>query len=1403
MYDNKKNKKFFKTLIVLFVLFFTGVIQLSQIALITKAYANAPADENFESRSYSANTTNSLVVGSLTFTTDGATNPSFDKLVIAHHSTASEGGSQDATYFTGNVIVNDYWAFYPPTMFQFVSTDQNNKFRMDSVYILATMLTSGGSSVIDIKGYSGGSGGTLKASATGLNLAVSGTYGTITYSRTIDISTEKGGLLTFGSDWTRIDTIVISDYAGDGSQNLELALDSFNFSEQYTAPNIIALASQPVGAWNDGYLNASDVASDRALRLDLSASGAISGDVVYVYSDGAQIGTKTLDATDIANGYVEVSILTATLSGLSGGSHSLTTKLNTSSDSPAVSVNVEKTVPNLVGATRTDDTHITVTLSENCTNIAKANDGGFTVAETGTGTPYAVSAIAQGVDASHVVLTVANLGISAKEGVTVKYTAGGNGTVQDTAGNAMATEGTGVNVAAWDTTSPTITAGTLAATNAYLDVTFSEGVYGASDGATALTAAKLALTFTQNGGTATNAAISSVKQNDNTVEGSASALAGGETTVRVFLTVMGTPSGVETIEVKPADATSIYDKAGNAVSALQTTGVKTLAPFSNANLSGLTLNSGSLNPAFAANTTAYTVSVASSVINISITPTAVNSNATISVNGIVLTSGQTSQAISLNVGDNTITIVVTAQDTSTKTYTITVTRASSNNASLSGLSLNSGILTPAFTSDITQYTATVANSVYSLTVTASVYENNATLLINNMSVASGQSSPPINLVVGGNIIGIDVTAPDGVTTKAYTVTVTREAPTSTNAFLSSLTLSDCMISPAFSSDTTSYTASIDNSISSLTVTAAVYESHATLEINGITAISGQTSPPINLNVGPNAINILVTAQDGIICKNYTVVVTRAAPISTNAGLSALVLSNGTLDPDFLSSVTYYTASVANSVTSFTVTPTSADSNASVTVNGTEVTSGQPSQAISLNVGDNTVTIVVTAQDTVTVKTYTITITRAASGSGNNSNSGSPKDPEKTEIIVDGNTEATAKTTTTNEGDKTVTTVTIKNNIEKQISTGSTIVIPVNNNADIVVGQLSGQLVKTMETKDAVLVIKTNNVTYTLPASQINIDSVSEQLGQEVKLKDITVNVTIAEPPADTIRIVEDTANKNTYQVVVKPVDFEITCTSGDKTVNVSRFNGYVERMIAIPDGIDPYKITTGIVLNKDGTFSHVPTTIVMVNGKYYAKISSLTNSTYSVIWNPKNFKDAENHWAKDTINDMGSRLVIKGVDADNFAPDRAITRAEFAAIIIGALGITESGKTNKFSDVKESEWFYGTVSTVYEYGIISGYEDGSFKPDKVITREEAMAIIARAMKLAGIDTNITDTDAQLLFSKFKDANGVGDWAKKASAICIKNDIVAGSDGMLTPKDNITRAQTASIVRRMLKKANLI
>jgi hypothetical protein len=519
--------------------------------------------------------------------------------------------------------------------------------------------------------------------------------------------------------------------------------------------------------------------------------------------------------------------------------------------------------------------------------------------------------------------------------------------------------------------------------------------------------------------------------------------------------------------------------------------------------------------------------------------------------------------------------------------------------------------------------------------------------------------------------------------------------------------------------------------------------------------------------------------------------------------------------------TNVTATAGNGKATVTFTPPADNGGSPIT--GYIVTSNPG----NISATGTSTTITVTGLSNGTAYTFTVNAVNAA-GNGQDStasnaviphssssvdNSGSSSTPITSAetvviILVNGKTETAATATTMKVDDKTVTTITIDDKkVEEKLQkegNNAVVTIPVKNEEDIVVGQMNGQTVKNMETKEAVLEIKTGNVTYTLPALQINIDNVSLQIGKQVELKDIAVNIKIAAPPQETVKVVQDTANKNNYQVVVKPVEFEIICKSGNNTVEVTRFNGYVERMIAIPEGIDPSKITTGVVLNSDGTFLHVPTKVTVIEGKYYAKINSLTNSTYSAIWHPLEFSDMENHWAKDAVNDMGSRLVVDGIGDNNYEPDRDITRAEFAAILVRALGLAPGTGRNGFSDVETSAWYGGYIETARVYGIIQGYNTSTFGPNDTITREQAMTMIARAMKITGLNSELKDSEISSLLAKYPDGTAASDYAKTSIAACLKTGIITGrSSSTIAPKDYITRAEVAVIVQRLLQKSDLI
>ena len=201
-----------------------------------------------------------------------------------------------------------------------------------------------------------------------------------------------------------------------------------------------------------------------------------------------------------------------------------------------------------------------------------------------------------------------------------------------------------------------------------------------------------------------------------------------------------------------------------------------------------------------------------------------------------------------------------------------------------------------------------------------------------------------------------------------------------NARLSSLAVSRGALSPAFSGATTSYTASVVNGVTSMTVTPTATDPTATMKVNGAVVASGNASQSLPLVVGPNTITIKVTSQDGTSTTTYTLTVTRGP--SANDYLSNLKPSAGALSPTFSASKTAYTEDVVNGAATITITPFTAVPTSTVKVNGTTVTPGTASGPIALNVGTNTVTTVVTAQDGTTTKTYTITVTRAASANAN-------------------------------------------------------------------------------------------------------------------------------------------------------------------------------------------------------------------------------------------------------------------------------------------------------------------------------------------------------------------------------------------------------------------------------------
>jgi gliding motility-associated-like protein len=365
----------------------------------------------------------------------------------------------------------------------------------------------------------------------------------------------------------------------------------------------------------------------------------------------------------------------------------------------------------------------------------------------------------------------------------------------------------------------------------------------------------------------------------------------------------------------------------------------------------------------------YAGTVGSSVSSVTVTAKAGTATNTITVNNVTVTSGVASGPIPLNIGDNTITTVVTTQDgTMSNTYSIKLTRIAP--AILTTLTTSPKIeLHKVAGPDYEDYTGVVNSSVSSVTISPTAADATNTITVNHVVVLSGMASGAIPLNVGDNVITSVVTTADGSTSNTYSIKLTRLTP----AILSNFVVSpQTELHTVSGPDYRNNTGNVNYSVSSVTITPTAADATNTITVNHVAVASGMASGAIPLNVGDNIITTVVTTQDGASSNTYTLKLTRLAP-----AILASLTTNPQEELHTVSGIDYkdLTTIVNYSVTSIMFTPTALDPSNVIKVNNVVVASGTSSAALPLNIGDNIITTVVTTQDGLVSNTYSTKVTR--------------------------------------------------------------------------------------------------------------------------------------------------------------------------------------------------------------------------------------------------------------------------------------------------------------------------------------------------------------------------------------------------------------------------------------------
>ncbi len=249
--------------------------------------------------------------------------------------------------------------------------------------------------------------------------------------------------------------------------------------------------------------------------------------------------------------------------------------------------------------------------------------------------------------------------------------------------------------------------------------------------------------------------------------------------------------------------------------------------------------------------------------------------------------------------------------------------------------------------------------------------------------------------------------------------------------------------------------------------------------------------------------------------------------------------------------------------------------------------------------------------------------------------------------------------------------------------------------------------------------------------------------------------------------------KATYVANDKAGTVTITATYKDTEGN--------EKSASVKVTVKKASTTTG---GNDGTTSGGGPSII-APGHTGAVTTPNTNTNYK-----PDFQDLDSvEWARTAINGLAMRGMISGRDQYTFDPNANITRAEYCQILMGAINALNAKGESTFADVPLTAWYYNAVSVASQLGIVSGYGDGNFGPNDLITRQDMALMTYKTAKI--MNKSLEPVNAEITF---EDSHEISDYAFEAVMTLQKAGIINGmTETTFEPHSNATRAQSAKVI----------
>ncbi|MEC0227932.1 GLUG motif-containing protein [Paenibacillus alba] len=780
---------------------------------------------------------------------------------------------------------------------------------------------------------------------------------------------------------------------------------------------------------------------------------------------------------------------------------------------------------------------------------------------------------------------------------------------------------------------------------------------------------------------------------------------------------------------------------------------------------------------------------------------------------------------------NPVTYLVRAADDSTQNWIVTVNVAAASSAKdLTAFSFQG--LQPAVVGTIsgTDIALTVPNGTAVTSLVATFTSSaGSTVKVGTTTQVSGTTATDFT-----SPVTYIVTAQDG-TMASYTVVVTQSAAPGGNPTLSGLMLTSGGLTLIADSVTgTTYHFNVNNQISSINVTASVYDSNSNIKgslynsdnvlvLGPFNLINGQTSQSLPLEVGTNRMELVVTAQDGS-NKTYLVYVNRASAAYSNAQLTSLQVSDAVLA--FNKAIFNYTLSVGNRVDAVKLNAFAEETQASVTINTERVTT----KDIQLNVGSNLVAIEVTAQDGKTKLTYSVNIRRAVViTASSNSTIQLTSDPVTIAVPI-GVTNAKIAVTPVRVGSNKEITLplvevfaeTSEGQLLVAIPEGTKVTAPGTWDGTLKLPEVQSNSSVSISNSNVsgVLEIGSPDVTLTFDkAVRLFFPKQGHKLAGYVKngaVIPITGSITsdtqaaaddeIAPNGEARITVGEDlvvwTKHFTTY-VFYLPITPTNTSEGGGGgggsvggpsnvgTIWAARGGTLILNGLQIDAPLGAVDSDTQVTVNKSSDTSNLPTDHSMhLASEIYEITTDKAGDLIKAVILTLPFDKAKVDFSKSVAALYGlNEKSQKWEQLDDQQIDQTkgtVSGSTRHFTKFAVLATDKKATTNPpveavdFSDIK-GHWAEASIRELVQLGAINGYSDHTFKPNDPITRAEFVTVIVKAFHLqAQTGKAFVDTEAH--------------WARSAIEIAASLGIVTGySASTFGPDDLITREQMAVMI----------